>query len=93
LIGCRFRRQRKLKTADDYRHYIGFLNDIPRFFRDETANMRAGLARGFTPPKVTMVGQETPVSVTCSISASLHRRRRQEALSGYGVIAGPSPLS
>ena len=60
--------QRKLKTADDYRHYISYLNDIPRFFRDETANMRAGLARGFTPPKVTMIGHDTSVSVTSNVT-------------------------
>src|SRR5271156_822925 len=60
--------QRKLKTADEYRRYIAYLNDIPRYFREQTANMRAGLARGFTPPKVTMVGHETSVSVTSNVT-------------------------
>ena len=55
--------QRRFKSADDYRRYIGFLNDIPRYFREETANMRAGLARGFTPPKVVMTGREKSIAV------------------------------
>jgi uncharacterized protein (DUF885 family) len=53
---------RKLKSADEYRRYIAFLNDMPRYFREQIANMRTGLARGFTPPKVTMTGREKSVS-------------------------------
>ncbi len=49
-------------TAEDYRHYIALLNDVPRFFADETTNMRAGLARGFTPPRVTLTGRDVSVS-------------------------------
>ena len=49
-------------TAEDYRHYIALLNDVPRYFADETANMRAGLARGFTPPRVTLTGRDVSVS-------------------------------
>jgi uncharacterized protein (DUF885 family) len=60
--------QRKLKTADEYHRYIAYLNDIPRYFREQTANMRAGLAHGFTPPKVTMEGHETSVSVTSDVT-------------------------
>jgi uncharacterized protein (DUF885 family) len=55
--------QRKLKTADEYRRYIAYLNDIPRFFREVTVNMRAGLARGFTPPKVTLTGRDKSIAV------------------------------
>ena len=54
-------------TAEDYRHYIAMLNDVPRFFADETANMRAGLARGFTPPRVTLAGRD--VSLTTIVEA------------------------
>ena len=55
-------------TADDYRHYIALLNDVPRFFADETTNMRAGLARGFTPPRVTLTGRD--VSLTAIVDAA-----------------------
>lgn len=46
------------KTEQDYTHYIAQLNDIPRYFRENIANMRAGLARGFTPPRVTLTGRD-----------------------------------
>ena len=46
----------------DYRAYIAQLRDIPRYFREQTANMRAGLARGFTPPRVTLAGRDLSVA-------------------------------
>ncbi|RYG34959.1 MAG: DUF885 family protein [Burkholderiales bacterium] len=42
--------------------WIALLNDIPRFFDDETANMKLGLARGFTPPRVTLQGRAESIS-------------------------------
>jgi uncharacterized protein (DUF885 family) len=54
--------ERKLKNEGEYRSYIAILNDIPRYFAEQTANMRAGLARGFTPPRVTMEGRERSVA-------------------------------
>jgi uncharacterized protein (DUF885 family) len=57
---------RKLKSAAEYRRYISYLNDIPRFFREVTVNMRAGLARGFTPPKVTMTGRDKSIAMIAS---------------------------
>jgi uncharacterized protein (DUF885 family) len=47
-----------LKTEEDYTDYIAQLKDLQRFFRENIANMRAGLARGFTPPKVTLTGRD-----------------------------------
>ncbi len=47
-----------LKTAEDYTNYIAQMNDLPRYFRENVANMRVGLARGFTPPKVTLAGRD-----------------------------------
>lgn len=44
------------------RSWIALLNDIPRFFADETANMKLGLARGFTPPRVTLQGRTESIS-------------------------------
>jgi uncharacterized protein (DUF885 family) len=46
------------KTEQDYLNYIAQLHDIPRYFRENIANMQAGLARGFTPPKVTLTGRD-----------------------------------
>ncbi|MBS0282944.1 MAG: DUF885 family protein [Proteobacteria bacterium] len=46
----------------DYRNYLTWLADIPRYFAQETDNMKAGLARGFTAPAVVMQGREKGVA-------------------------------
>nr|WP_199743245.1 DUF885 family protein [Sphingomonas ginsenosidivorax] len=51
-----------LETADDYRRYIGRLKDVPRWFDQNIANMRAGLKRGFTPPRVSLAGRDTAIA-------------------------------
>ncbi|MGI4876701.1 MAG: DUF885 domain-containing protein [Janthinobacterium lividum] len=51
-----------LETVVDYRRYIGRLKDTPRWFDENIANMRAGLARGFTPPRVTLTGRDATIA-------------------------------
>jgi uncharacterized protein (DUF885 family) len=51
-----------LSDAAAYRRYISRMRDLPRFFDEQVANMRAGLARGFTPPQVTLVGREGSIA-------------------------------
>ena len=48
----------KFEDEDDARRYLEQLNQIPRFFAQNMANMRLGVARGFGPPQVTMEGRE-----------------------------------
>ena len=50
------------RTADEYRRYIGRMRDIPRFFSENVANMRTGLARRFTPPRATLQGRESAIA-------------------------------
>ncbi len=57
-----FGSSRAFHTTQDYKNYIAQLNDIPRYFGEETVNMQAGLARGFTSPKATLVGRDVSVS-------------------------------
>ena len=57
-----FTASRTFHTAQDYRNWIAQLRGIPAWFDEETVNMRAGLARGFTPPKATLVGRDKSVS-------------------------------
>ncbi len=45
-------------TLEDYENYVSQLHDLPRYFRENIANMKAGLARNFTPPKVTLTGRD-----------------------------------
>lgn len=49
-------------STDDYRRYLAQLADIPRYFNDQTANMRAGLARGFSQPRVTLTGRDQSIA-------------------------------
>jgi uncharacterized protein (DUF885 family) len=48
--------------ADGYRRYIARMRDIPRYFDEQTANMRAGLARGFSVPRATLNGRDRSVA-------------------------------
>ena len=48
----------QLGDADAYRRYIGRLRDIPRYFREQQVNMRAGMTRGFTVPRVSLDGRD-----------------------------------
>ena len=50
------------ETAEEYRRYIGRMRDLPRYFREHIANMRAGLARGFTVPRVTLEGRDGSIA-------------------------------
>ncbi len=50
------------KTVQDYKNWIAQMRDIPRYFDEEVALMKAGLARGFTPPQVTLVGRDKSIS-------------------------------
>jgi uncharacterized protein (DUF885 family) len=46
----------------EYRRYIGRMRDIPRYFDEQIANMRAGLARGFSVPRATLVGRDASIA-------------------------------
>jgi uncharacterized protein (DUF885 family) len=61
-----------LDDADAYRRYIARMRDIPRYFDEQVANMRAGLKRGFTPPAATLVGRDGSIAsfVTNNIDKS-----------------------
>lgn len=51
------------RTEKDYRDYLALMRSIPRHYDQQIANMRAGLARGFTPPKVTLTGRDSGVAI------------------------------
>jgi len=46
-----------------YQDYIGKLRDIPRYFDEQIANMRLGLARGFSQPKIILTGRDQSIAV------------------------------
>ena len=44
------------RTTKDYENYIARLGDVPRYFRENIANMRQGIADGFVLPAEIMPG-------------------------------------
>jgi len=48
-------------TAAAYRSYLARLRDVPRYFDEEIANMRAGLARGYSVPRVAVLGRDRTI--------------------------------
>lgn len=56
-------------SQQDYQNYLLWLADIPRYFDEQITNMRAGLARGFTPPAIALVGREaTAASIANAVT-------------------------
>ncbi len=51
-----------MATEKTYRDYLAMLRDIPRYYDQQIANMRAGLKRGFTPPQITLNGRDAGVA-------------------------------
>lgn len=45
-----------LRTTADYEQYIARLRDVPRYFRENVANMRVGMREGFTLPAEILGG-------------------------------------
>ena len=50
-----------LASAEAYRSYLTRLRDVPRYFDEQIVNMRAGLARGFSVPRVSVVGRDKTI--------------------------------
>ncbi|MBP2158747.1 MULTISPECIES: DUF885 family protein [Asticcacaulis] len=55
--------QKSLRTEEDYRNRIAWLNDVPRFFDQNLANMAAGLKRGFTASRVSIAGRDSSITI------------------------------
>ncbi len=54
---------RPLRSAEEYRNFLSQLSEVPRYFDQQIANMKAGEARGFTPPKVTLTGRDGSIAM------------------------------
>lgn len=48
-------------SVDIYRNYLTRLRDVPGYFDENVANMRAGMARGFTVPRVSVLGRDRTI--------------------------------
>lgn len=49
-------------TRKEYANYLQQLAGYPRYFGEQLDNMRAGLARGFTPARVTLAGRDASLA-------------------------------
>jgi uncharacterized protein (DUF885 family) len=58
----RLSKEMPMATVKDYENYISRLNDWPRYVREQIANMRAGIKRGFTVPRATLNGYDTTIT-------------------------------
>ena len=54
--------RRPYRNIQDYRNWIAQMRDIPRYFHEQMAEMREGLRRGFTPPRVTLTGRDASIT-------------------------------
>ncbi|WP_336965619.1 DUF885 domain-containing protein [Sphingobium aquiterrae] len=54
--------RRPFRTEQDYLNILSLMRDVPRYFDEQVANMQAGLARGFTAPRATLVGRDKPLA-------------------------------
>jgi uncharacterized protein (DUF885 family) len=60
--------RRTFRSRQDYRNWLVQMQDIPRYFRQQMDEMRAGLARGFTPPRITMQGRDSSITAVTDVT-------------------------
>src|SRR4029077_15169545 len=54
--------RRQFRSLQDYRNWLSQMKDIPRYFHEQMDEMRAGMKRGFTPPRVTLEGRDASIT-------------------------------
>ena len=62
-----FMTRRPLRTRSDAESYIARLNDVPRYFAEQTVNMRAGLKRGFSVPRAVLGGRDVSIAAVADL--------------------------
>ena len=56
-----------LRTREDYRNYIARMKQIPAWMDQEIANMKLGLARGFTVPREVLNGRDVSIAAVADL--------------------------
>ena len=64
-----FMARRPLRDELAVRNYIAKLDDIPRYFDQQIANMRAGLKRGFTVPRAVLDGRDVSIAAFAEVKS------------------------
>lgn len=52
----------RFNSMEDYQHYLAKLEQLPRYFSQQTYWLKQGLASGITPAKITLNGFEDSIS-------------------------------
>ena len=65
-----FMTRRPLKDALAARNYIAKLDDVPRYFDQQIANMRAGLKRGFSVPRAVLDGRDVSIASYAEVKSA-----------------------
>jgi uncharacterized protein (DUF885 family) len=56
-----------LRSLGDYRKYLDRLDQIPAYFDQQIANMRLGLARGFSVPQAVLAGRDASIAAVAEL--------------------------
>jgi uncharacterized protein (DUF885 family) len=59
--GLGYTARRSFRSTQDYGNWIAQMRDLPRYFDEQVAQMRAGMERGFTPPRVTLENRSSTI--------------------------------
>ncbi|MBX3700252.1 MAG: DUF885 family protein [Dokdonella sp.] len=65
-----FMTRRPLRDEAAARAYIGKLDDVPRYFDEQIANMRAGLKRGFSVPRAVLDGRDVSIASYAEVKSA-----------------------
>ncbi|HEX5305925.1 MAG TPA: DUF885 family protein [Dyella sp.] len=58
----------QLRTRADYQRYLDRLGQIPAYFDQQIANMRAGLKRGFSVPRAVLDGRDVSIAAVANLA-------------------------
>ena len=68
--GLNYLTSNNLLNEEDYRNYIRLLEDVPNYFGDQMDNMRAGLERGFTQPRIALEGRDASIAAVADLDSA-----------------------
>jgi uncharacterized protein (DUF885 family) len=66
-LDCVATGRRAMRTDEDRRRWIAQMRDLPRHFDDQIGQMRRGLARGFTPARVSLQGHGSAIERSATV--------------------------